>query len=53
MKKNYNAPKVKSAPEEKYNQKKYFPESQDDPARKVTGHNSINKSDNFLIWHTH
>jgi hypothetical protein len=49
IKKNYNAPEVKSAPKEKDKQKIYFPESQVGPARKVTGQISINKSDAFLI----
>ena len=53
IKNNYNVPEVKSAPEEKDKHKIYFPESQVGPAKKVTGHISINKSDAFLIWHTH
>jgi hypothetical protein len=51
IKKNYNAPEVKSAPE-KDKQKIYFPENQVSLARKVIGQISINKSDTFLIWHT-
>jgi hypothetical protein len=49
IKKNYNAPGVKSAPEEKDKQKIYFPKSQAGPAKKVTGQLRINKSDAFLI----
>jgi hypothetical protein len=49
IKKNYNAPEVKSAPEEKDKHKLYFPESQVGPARKVTEQISINKGDAFLI----
>jgi hypothetical protein len=37
IKKNYNAPEVKSDPEEKDKQKIYFLESQVGPARKVIG----------------
>jgi hypothetical protein len=52
IKKNYIASEVKSAPK-KDKQKIYFPKIQVGPAKKVIGRISINKSDTFLIWHTH
>ena len=52
IKKNYNAPEVKSALDEKDKHKLYFPESQVGLARKVTRQISINKGDSILICHT-
>jgi hypothetical protein len=53
IKKKYNAPEVKSAPQEKDKEKIYFPEDRSTLLEKTPAQSSINKGDAFLICHTH